>query len=392
MSQRIRVLFVLGVVLSGLLLGACQKQSPPAEMVTPQETSTGEPTVTRTVEIETMTPLAPGVTASPPPSATPALDSALQALIDQAHQATYEGDLDQAIVLWRQAVDESPTEQRVPLVLQLGQAYLQAGRYDMAVAQASWAAAVEAPADLHAQALGLLGTIQEASGDWRGAAESLTAYVAEEDSAAPYVWWRIARAHKALGDLSAQIGALLSIDAARLEPSFRAEVLAELASAYRANSDPNSAIQIYDQILGFATLPEYRALVQHYKGETLREASHEQEAIASFYAVANSAPESFAAYLSLQELIALPESATPEASVGGSDVISGTTTALVLTDLTRGKIHYHAQEYNLALEYLNYYLHDEPELGGAEAHYYLGTDAGQAGTVRGRTGAPRRRD
>ncbi|MHB1318581.1 MAG: tetratricopeptide repeat protein, partial [Anaerolineae bacterium] len=43
----------------------------------------------------------------------------------------------------------------------------------------------------------------------------------------------------------------------------------------------------------------------------------------------------------------------------------------VLTDLTRGKIHYHAQEYNLALEYLNYYLHDEPELGGAEAHYYL---------------------
>ncbi|MFO7698833.1 MAG: transglycosylase SLT domain-containing protein [Anaerolineae bacterium] len=377
MIKRAPILLLLGVVLAGVLLWGCSTPTASDAVGTP---AVDIPTAAMPEATEPATEAAPAESTPPPESTdTPPVDPALQATIAQAQQAALEGDLEQAIALWRQVVDDSDADQRVAAVLQLGRTYLKAGRYDMAIAQASWAAAVDAPRGLHAQALGLLGTAQQAAGEWRGAAESLSAYVAVDDSAGPYVLWRVAKAHKAIGDLPAQIAALKSIDTGRLEPSFRAEVLAELASAYRANSDPNSAIAVYDEILAFAALPDYRALISHYKGETLREASHEKDAIVSFYQVANSQPESFAAYLALQELAALPESATAEIAVEGTGVVSGTTTTLVLTDLTRGKIHYHAQEYNLALEYLNYYLHDEPELGGAEAHYYLGMTLAKQG-------------
>ncbi|NLT74649.1 MAG: transglycosylase SLT domain-containing protein [Chloroflexi bacterium] len=338
----------------------------------PQEALAPETVELPTAAAETLQPT--DQTASEPTETVP-VDSALVALISEARTAATEGDLERATELWRQIVEQSPDEQRVAHVLELGRLYLRAGQADMAIAQASWAVAVDAPAPLHAEALGLLGSAQEAVGNWRAAATALEAYVSADGRAAPYVWWRIARDHKAVGDITSQIRALESIDADRLQPSFRAEVLSELATAYRANSDPNSAIEVYDRILAFSQLPDYRALISHYKGETLREASHEEEAVASFLHVANTAPESFAAFLSLQELAALPESET----VRSTESITPTSTSLVLTDLTRGKIHYHSQEYNLALEYLNYYLHDEPERGAAEAHYYLGLTLAKKG-------------
>jgi soluble lytic murein transglycosylase len=368
-----RAVFAIAVSILCILLGSCGQAEVDRRPGVPRSEAAATPTASDPAP-ETETPESPTVAPLPDATFTPTLDPALATLIEQARQATFEGDLEQGIALWRQVVDESADEQRPAAVLELGKAYLQAGNYDMAIAQASWVAAIQTTASQRAQALGMLGTAQEASGDWRGAAESLSAYVAINSSAAPYIWWRIAAAYKALGDIPGQIAALQSIDTERLDPSFRAEVLAELASAYRANSDPNSAIEVYDEILAFATLPDYRALISHYKGETLREASHEQDAIETFYRVANGEPDSFAAYLSLQELAALPE---PE-TVTGASVVSGTET-LVLTDLTRGEIHYHAQEYNLALEYLNYYLQDKPERGSAEAHYYLGLTLAKQG-------------
>jgi soluble lytic murein transglycosylase len=371
MTRRPVIATILAVVC--LLLWGCSQAEVEPEPGVPRSETAALPTASDPGPA-TETPESPTLAPSPDITETPVLDPALETLTGQARQAILEGDLEQGIALWRQVVDESADEQRPSAVLELGKAYLQAGNYDMAIAQASWVAAIQTTASQRAQALGILGSAQEASGDWRGAAESLSAYVAIDSSAAPYVWWRIAAAYKALGDIPGQIAALQSVDTARLDPSFRAEVLAELASAYRANSDPNSAIEVYDEILAFATLPDYRALISHYKGETLREASHEQDAIETFYKVANGEPDTFAAYLSLQELTALPE---PE-TVAGAAVVSGTET-LVLTDLTRGEIHYHAQEYNLALEYLNYYLHDKPERGSAEAHYYLGMTLAKQG-------------
>ncbi|MHB1318239.1 MAG: tetratricopeptide repeat protein, partial [Anaerolineae bacterium] len=320
MNCRTTFPLLLGATLVGLLLCGCATPAVPGEVDAPIAQTAALPSPEATAAEANTAP--PADTPAPEMSATPAVDSALQTIAAQARQAAFEGDLEQAIALWRQVVDQSVSEAKVAAVLQLGRVYLEAGRYDMAIAQASWAAAVEAPDELAAQALGLLGTAQLAAGDWRGAAQSLSAYLEVDSSAAPYVLWRIAKAHKAIGDLPAQIAALESIDAARLEPSFRAEVLAELASAYRANSDPNSAIAVYDEILTFAALPDYRALISHYKGETLREASHEQDAIVSFFQVANSQPESFAAYLALQELAALPEATISAVAVEGTGAVS----------------------------------------------------------------------
>lgn len=371
MKRYMRIcVIVLTVLLVQLPVGCDVTEQAPATV--PEQVGTVSVPGTETVPIETATRQLEVPVADPSPtSATdPAIDPGLQELIDRAETARFEGDLELAISLWRQVTESSAEDVRIAAVLELGHVYLQADQADMAIAQASWVAALQTSPQYRAQALGLLGTAQEASGDYRGAAQSLTQYLELDDRAAPNVWWRIARDYEAIGDLTGQLQALQRIDTTRLEPSFRAEVLTKLASAYRANSDPNSALAVYDEILSFAELPEYRALVTHYKGETLREASHEDEAVVAFFEVANTEPDSFAAYLALQELVALPEAATGE--IGAAGTMTDTTAARVLTDLTRGVIHYYAQEYNLALEYLNYYIDAEPERGEAEAHYYVG--------------------
>ncbi|MGI6367257.1 MAG: transglycosylase SLT domain-containing protein [Anaerolineae bacterium] len=318
-----------------------------------------------------------GIDTATPPAEPQDVDSMRQ----DARQAAWRGDLEHAIALWNQIGAAAEPELQTEVAWELAQLYLQAGDTEKAMGQASWLAAVEADPSVHADALGLLGTAQQADGDYRAAAASLEEYAARVPAAAPYVWWRIAACHKAVDDIGSQLDALEQIDTTRLEPSFRAEVLSELASAYRANSDPNSALTVYDDILSFASIPDYRALVTHYKGETLREASHEEEAVATFYEVANNSPQTFAATLALKELLALPE--TPEAEVEASDPVSGTVATPGLSDLTRGKIHYFAGEYNLALEYLNYYLDAKPERGQAEAHYYIGLTLGKQGDYEG---------
>ncbi len=378
MKRCMRICVMVLALMLVILSAGCDVTEEAPAMV-PDEGDTVAVPATENAPVETATLQLEVPVGDPSPTAArePAIDPGLQELMDRAELARFEGDLELATALWREVTESSPADVQIPAVLELGRVYLQADQADMAIAQASWVAALQTTPQYRALALGLLGTAQEASGDYRGAAQSLTQYLELDDRAAPYVWWRVARANEAIGDLSGQLQALQRIDTTRLEPAFRAEVLAKLASTYRANSDPNSALAVYDEILSFAELPEYRALVTHYKGETLREASHEDEAVAAFFEVANSEPDSFAAHLALQELVALPEVAAGE--IGAASTMTDTTAAQVLTDLTRGKIHYNAQEYNLALEYLNYYIDAEPERGEAEAHYYIGMTLAKRG-------------
>ena len=339
---------------------------------------------------EELTPIAQG---TPEVSATPVADPALASLIEAAEQAMYEGDYELAISHWQQASNQAPSQAKVACVLGLARALLADKQWDLAIAQLSWVAAVESAPEPRAEALGLLGNANQAKGDWRGAIAAYREYLSLRDDAAPYVLWRMAKAYKALGDTAQQIRTLESIDTARLEPSFRAEVLAELAAAYRANQDPNSALRVYQEILSFAQVASYRALITHYQGETLREAGHDADAFDAFYQVVTEQPDTFAAYLSLQELAGLPEpppppapTATPSEGVTVTESVTLTESVTptvvprqAMTDLTRGKIYYHAQQYPKALEYLNYYIQAEPTLGIAEARYYLGLTLARQG-------------
>ncbi len=333
------------------------------------------------IALQTPSPPEPEATPSPTEIPTPSAvpdEAALAALMEEAKVAMFEGDYGRAITLWQQASEQAGPENETACVMELARAYLADKQYELAIAQLSWVVATEKDPEVLAEALGLLGSANEDKGDWRAAIESYRAYLALREDAAPYVLWRVAKAHKALGEISQQIEALESIDTARLEPSFRAEVLAELAAAYRANQDPHSALRVYEEILSFAEIPSYRALILHYQGETLREAGYTEEAIAAFYQVATQQSDTFAAYLALQELEALPEptpapTAIPTEGITATEVTTPTvTTWEPLTDLIRGKIYYYAQQYPQALEYLNYYIQSEPTLGIAEARYYLG--------------------
>lgn len=379
MSRLLGLLAALGLALATAGCGVALPSLPEGEPA-PQETPTVAPSLTA---------VAPEPTASPSPQETPTdadppaapvepTDPALALLVESARQAMFEGDYGQAIALWQQASDRAGPHDKVSCVLSLARAYLADKQYDLAIAQLSWVAAVEQAPEPLAEAQGLLGVANEALGNWRAAITAYRSYLALRDDAAPYVLWRVAKAHKALGETLQQIEALESIDTQRLEPAFRAEVLAELAAAYRANQDPHSALRVYQEILTFAEIPSYRALILHYQGETLREAGSPDDAIAAFYQVATQQPDSFAAYLSLQELAALPEP-TPAPTVVSTATLTATqgmTSTIAafqpLTDLIRGKIYYYAQQYPKALEYLNYYIQAEPALGIAEARYYLG--------------------
>ena len=318
------------------------------------------------------------------------VDPELWPVIQAAEQALYEGDYEQSIRLWQQVVNEADPETKPRWVLQLARAFYADKQHELAISHLSWVAAVESSDGLRAEALGLLGTVNEDKGDWQGAIAAYRDYLALRDDAAPFVYWRMARAYKTLGEISQQILMLEQIDISRLEPSFRAEVLAELAAAYRRNWDHNSALRVYDEILSFAEFPSYRALITHYKGETLREASHDADAFEAFYSVVTEQPESFAAYLSLQELAGLPEPPPPPVasnapSADEEDEPSenapppAVEARAAMTDLMRGKIYFYAQQYPKALEYLNYHIQAEPPLGMAEARYYLGNTLAKQG-------------
>lgn len=307
------------------------------------------------------------------------VDPALWPVIQAAEQAMYEGDYDRSITLWQQVVNEADANSKPRWVLNLACAFYADKQYDLAISHLSWVAAVESSDGLRAEALGLLGTVNEAKGDWQAAIAAYRDYLALRDDAAPFVYWRMAKAYKSLGEVSQQIVMLEKIDTSRLEPAFRAEVLSELASAYRRNRDPNSALRVYDEILSFAEIPSYRALITHYKGEALREAKHDADAFEAFYSVVTEQTDSFAAFLSLQELAGLPEPPPPPASLppdeedeSGNGPGPATDSRAPMTDLTRGRIYFYAQQYPKAFEFLSYYIQAEPPLGMAEARYYLG--------------------
>ncbi len=380
--RALRRLMTLGFLLAALCLAFALSGCERAEEILFAPTPSAEPVATE-MPVTPTEPPAPtpddGDAASPPSGEFPLvgptplpLDTHLEPLAEAGEQAIYQGDYARAIGYLEQVVDQVVPQDKPYWALRLARAYMLNGQHDLATAQVSWIVANSPDASLRAESLGLMGSAKEAAGDLEGAIQAYEAYLIEVDDAAPFVLWRVARAYKALDDVGQQIRALERIDTARLEPSFRAEVLAELAAAYRRNKDPDTAITAYEQILEFAEIPEYRALISHYKGETLREAGHEAEAFAAFYDIVTKESTSFAAYLSLLELAGLPDPPPTPVVASAEGITNPIGVREPMSDLVRGMIHYHAQQYSKALEYLYYYLQDEPPLGMADARYYLG--------------------
>jgi len=292
----------------------------------------------------------PSSTPEPTPSLTPTLRPSVR--LEEAQRSWEDGDYETAIALWEEARQQADPAEKGELTISLARAYARVDRHHGAIALLAGVVTEAAPSEELSQAAGLLASSHEALGDWDAAIAAFERYLELEDWAAPYVRWHMAKAHQALDEDEQAEEQLAAIDLIPLPVSQRAEVLEELATVRRRLGRHDAALEAYQHILDFSTVPDYRAHIFHQKGETLREAGREDKAEELFGKVLQEHPESAAAYSSL---LALDEMGI----------------ALV-TDLERGAILYRARQYEACIEVLERHLLSEPVDEAARAHYYLG--------------------
>ncbi|MBM3188018.1 MAG: tetratricopeptide repeat protein, partial [Chloroflexi bacterium] len=269
----------------------------------------------------TPTPVPPSPTPTAP-SVTPTATIAPEMLPALAQAALEDGEYALAISLWQEALSLSAGAERAERAVALGRAYLAAERYGEAIVTLTEAITDTLPLDQQAMALALLGRSYEARGDRREAIAAYERHLALEQDAEPYVRWRVAKLHEALGETEAAAEEIRRIELTELPSAMQAEILERLATHQRTLENYDGALETYERILAFAQLPDYRALVRHRMGETWLQSEQRDEAVAAFQGVLTDHPTSYAALLSLRALDEL-ESAE-------------------LSGLERGRILYHA--------------------------------------------------
>jgi len=289
-------------------------------------------------------------TFTPGPEPTNTLTPAMRLAL--AQQAAEDGDYALAITLWEEALAMAEPAQRPSLAIALARAYIEEKRVPEAIALLGQVIAEKASAEEKAEAMGLLAGCHESLGEWREALTAYEGYLELEQAAAPYVRWRMAKAHEALGEDAEAAKQLEAVDLAELPPAERAEVLEELASARQRLGDYNGALAAYEGILQFSAFPDYRALILQKKGIALRDAGRRDEALVVLQGVMRDHPASQAARLALAAL--------DELDAAGID------------DLERAEILYRAGEYAAAVEILERYLASHGSESVPRAHYDAG--------------------
>ena len=289
-------------------------------------------------------------TFTPGPEPTNTLTPAMRLAL--AQQAAEDGDYALAITLWEEALAMAEPAQRLSLAISLARAYIEEKRVPEAIALLGQVIAEKASAEEKAEAMGLLAGCHESLGEWREALTAYEGYLELEQVAAPYVRWRMAKAHEALGEDAEAAKQLEAVDLAELPPAERAEILEELASARQRLGDYNGALAAYESILQFSAFPDYRALILQKKGIALRDAGRRDEALVVLQGVMRDHPASQAARLALAAL--------DELDAAGID------------DLERAEILYRAGEYAAAVEILERYLASHGSESVPRAHYDAG--------------------
>lgn len=342
---------VLSIVLSTILfaLAGCGSAAPTAA-ATPTGAAAGS--VASDTATASATPSATATataTATPAPSPTPTLSP--EDLPAAVARLSADGDYAAVIAAVEPELDALPADADATLRLALARAYAAQGRSEEAVALLQELLDAGQPAEVEAQALAALGQVAEDTADWSLAVDSYRRYLEYDDSAAPYLHWRIAQDLVAAGDDSAALDEIAAVDLATLSTSLQAEILEEQAAAQRRQSDYDGALASYEAILAFARNNAYVALINQMAGQTLLEAGRQDEAVTRLTAVMDEYPDTYAAYLALTTLDELE----------ASD----------LSGLARGRILYAAGRYADAVAALQGYV-DASDNPGAAALYYLG--------------------
>lgn len=120
---------------------------------------------------------------------------------------------------------------------------------------------------------------------------------------AEFVQPRIAAAYLALGDRTGAATAYRRAADAATDRVAKARLLEALGSTYAGAGSYAQAVQVYDEILGLAQNPGYRAEIQLLAGQALAGAGDLANAITRWRQATEEAPASGAAYRALVELV-----------------------------------------------------------------------------------------
>jgi len=340
-------LVLFAVVVMATLLGGCS-EDPPAT-TTPSQSASGPGSGMGPAGTDPSS--APVDTASPVvlPTATGAGDICIS---DMAWQAVADGDYALAIPLFLDAIRGAERIDMNRLYLGLGRAYLENDQYREAVEALT---IVNVDALDREDALVTLGSLAQAyrsAGVWEKAIQTYRRLLDLDDSAAPLIRLRIAKAYAGMDQYAEAVRELQAIDLSGLSATEKALILEELASALVELENYDAAAAAYDSILAFAQYDSYRSVLLQKRGEALLQAGHTEAAREAFYQVIDQYPSHTGAYLALVALDSLE----------GSEV----------SDLVRGIVLYHAWNFRESLSALRRYQLGQPDGVLDKAHYYTG--------------------
>ncbi|MBM4421866.1 MAG: tetratricopeptide repeat protein [Chloroflexi bacterium] len=333
LSASLRLITASVLLAAVALLSACDS----VEIQTLLATST--PTLTHT-PTQTQTP-----TQTPTPSPTPQPIARVQ----EADHQLFNGDWEKAAILYSAALDQQPDPAIAAAArFGLGLARLRAG--DLDGAAGGFTLYLQAyPTDPRIpEAYFHLGGIAQAQGTWGVAIQNYQQYLALRPGVIDsYVWERIARCYLEWGDypnaIAAYEQAILGNRAGGLTP-----LVEKKAEALRVVGDYDGAVALYDLVavstdshLTLARMDILRGQVELLRGNIEPAYTYFQHAVENY-------PDTFDAY---QSLVALVDAGVP------------------VSELQRGIVNYHTEQYDLALAAFNRYI-ESTESPDASAYYF----------------------
>ncbi|MBC7263518.1 MAG: tetratricopeptide repeat protein [Chloroflexi bacterium] len=296
----------------------------------------------------TIAPYPTELAPTPTPTITPTPGERLAA----ADRLLTNGEYAEAIAQYQTLLTTASDVVQERAWLHLGLAFFRAGDYPRAVETLQGFVAHYPSSTSLSRALVTLARTYESLGQWLEAAGAWTSALPLEPDIAAYLYSRLGDALIKGGDDAAAMDAYALAAKADAPLSLRVLVLENMGDALRRLERYSDAIAAYNAILAEARRVPYRASISYKIGLAEYESGQTDSAFKRWLDIMENYPDTWAAYTSLQELVAR--------------------NARLPGDLTQGIVYYHAGQYDEAIAALRRYIWADLAGHLGDAHYYAG--------------------
>lgn len=307
------------------------------------------PTFTPTVD--PAVPVEPTVTPTPTPIPTPLPG----ARIESADQAFFNGDWDEAIQEYSQALNTaSENSVKSAAMLGLGRTYLRMEQYDAALDTVTNAISSYPESPSRGELYFVLGELHETLGQPAEAIAAFQEYLnLRPGLIEAHIYERIGENYEEMGSYQQTIEAYTNaLDAAGSSGDLYLNV--QIGDAYYEMGESATALVTYEDVFNRSSNDYIKAEVKRKIGDIQLELGNNEEAFQSYQLVVSSYPLAYDAYLSLVALL---------------------DNGVTVNELDRGLINYFVGQNGYAVDAFLRYLRDLPantENDGDTALYYLG--------------------